>query len=279
MNSGKEIDEEALAEAYNRALALEKAGKLAAAAAAYHEVLRLDPDDHGGAAVRLAAMGHGETPPKAPDAYVATLFDQHAEDFDMILVDQLGYHVPEMVRDLLSEVAPGPYARMLDLGCGTGLAGEYLSDRVNFSVGVDIAEGMVAMADERDVYDDLYVGEAVAFLQASAAEGEAPFDLVVATDVLPYLGGVEDLFAGIAALTEEGAVLVFSTETLNAESLAGRPFMVGPKHRFAHDIGYIRAALQEAGFSSEEERPITVRHEEGEPVPGHLVLARRIAEA
>ena len=45
-----------LAEAYNEALTLEKAGDHAAAARAYARVLALDPDDHGGAAVRLAAM-------------------------------------------------------------------------------------------------------------------------------------------------------------------------------------------------------------------------------
>ena len=64
------IDEEALAEAYNRALDLEKTGDLDAAAKAYAQVLEIDPEDHGGAAVRLASMGRGETPPRAPDAYV-----------------------------------------------------------------------------------------------------------------------------------------------------------------------------------------------------------------
>ncbi|MGO8617686.1 S-adenosylmethionine-dependent methyltransferase, partial [Rhizobium ruizarguesonis] len=77
---------------YNRALALEKAGDIDAAVAAYHEVLALDPASHGGAAVRIAAMGRGDTPVKAPDAYVETLFDQHAEVFEAVLVEQLGYH-------------------------------------------------------------------------------------------------------------------------------------------------------------------------------------------
>ena len=54
-----------LAEAYNEALALEKAGNHDAAAKAYTRVLELDPDDHGGAAVRLAAMGLGATPARA----------------------------------------------------------------------------------------------------------------------------------------------------------------------------------------------------------------------
>ena len=63
MTKNQKIDEEALAEAHNRALALEKAGDVDAAVKAYEEVLAIDPDDHGGAAVRIAAMGRGETPP------------------------------------------------------------------------------------------------------------------------------------------------------------------------------------------------------------------------
>jgi len=103
----KKIDEDALAEAYNRALSLEKSGDFDAAARAYAEVLALDPDDHGGAAVRLASMGRGETPEKAPDAYVATLFDQHAEVFENVLVDQLGYCVPLLVRQRFQALAVG----------------------------------------------------------------------------------------------------------------------------------------------------------------------------
>ncbi len=68
-------DDDALADAYDRALGLEKSGDHEAAAQAYRKLLTLDPDDHCGAAIRLAAMGRGETPKKAPDAYVAMLFD------------------------------------------------------------------------------------------------------------------------------------------------------------------------------------------------------------
>lgn len=265
------IDEEALAVAYNRALALEKAGDFDAAALAYAEVLALDPDDHGGAAVRLASMGRGETPPKAPDAYVATLFDQHAEVFDDVLVEQLGYCVPLMLRQRLVDLGLGPFARVLDLGCGTGLTGSALRDRADHITGIDLSEGMVEMADERQVYDDLYVGEVVDFL---GDIDEAPWNLIAATDVLPYLGGLDAFFAGAARCSSPGAILAFSTETLPDETFAGRAFMVGPHQRFAHREDYIRKCLDEAGFDTIEAGLITVRHEEGEPIPGHLVIAR-----
>ncbi|MEP3277663.1 MAG: methyltransferase [Stappiaceae bacterium] len=261
-----------LAEAYNRALAHEKAGELDAAAAAYHEVLALDPDDCGGAAVRLAAMGRGDVPDKAPDAYVATLFDQHAEAFDDILVDQLGYDIPEKISARLRAIAPGPYERMLDLGCGTGLSGEQLQDICGHITGVDLAENMVEIAYDKGDYDDLYVAEIVNFLQNPE---EDPWDLILATDVLPYLGGLEDFFAGVANNLTSGGVFGFSSETLPPETFDGRSIMVGAKQRFAHAESYVLDVLAQNGFSCLEINPTTIRAEEGEPVPGHLVLARK----
>jgi predicted TPR repeat methyltransferase len=266
--------DDVLAEAYDRALALEKSGRIDEAAAVYRQVLTLDPADHAGAAVRLAAMGRGDVPPKAPDAYVATLFDQHADVFDVMLVDQLGYSVPLQVRQLIIDRALGPFERMLDLGCGTGLSGEALRDQAGHLTGVDVSENMVEIAHDKEVYEALYVAEAVRFLQDTE---DAAWDLIVATDVLPYLGGVDDLFAGIAARIESGGLFVFSTETLPDELFDGRSFMVGPKQRFAHCESYIRASLAGHGFECLLMQPITVRYDEGEPIHGHLVLAQNKA--
>ncbi|MBX8827977.1 tetratricopeptide repeat protein, partial [Ochrobactrum sp. SFR4] len=62
MSASPLFDEEALEQAYNEALKLEKSGDFDGAAKAYQKVLEIDPDDHGGAAVRLASMGRGEVP-------------------------------------------------------------------------------------------------------------------------------------------------------------------------------------------------------------------------
>ncbi len=266
------FDEEALAEAYNRALKLEKAGDVEAAAQAWREVLALDPTDHGGAAVRLAALGKGEMPDKAPPAYVETLFDQHAEVFDEVLVDQLGYAVPLQLHQMLLEHAPGPHSRALDLGCGTGLTGGALNDLATNFIGVDISENMVALAEERDVYDGLYVAEAEDFLEN--IEDEDNWDLIVATDVMPYLGDLSRIVAGTAKRINPGGWFAFSTETQPEESMDGRGYVITRRHRFAHSETYLRDLLTEHGFDVAALRPITVRLEEGEPICGHLVLAR-----
>ena len=242
---------------------MEDAGDIEGAARGFRACLAMDPDDHCGVTMRLAAFGLA-LPDRAPPAYVATLFDQHAEDFDEILVARLGYDVPALARKLIGPHAAGPL-RMLDLGCGTGLAGVAFADIAREIIGVDLAEGMLSMADDRGVYDDLYVGDAVAFM---AEWDEAPFDVIVAADVWPYLGDLAPFAAAAATALVPGGLLVASSERGPAH------FAATNTQRFAHATDYIRAVLQDAGFSVAAVEPITVRLEEGEPVAGDLVLAR-----
>lgn len=269
-------ENEALAEAYNRGLQLQKAGDFKGAEAAFREALTLDPDDTGGVSIRLAAIGADRAPSKMPDAYVATLFDQHADVFDEILVDELGYCVPLLVRDLIDRLGLGPFERLLDLGCGTGLTGAALADCTAQRTGVDLSERIVELAFDREVYDALYVGEAVEFLQEfEEDDGSRPvWDLIAATDVFPYLGAVEPFLSGAADRLAPGGCLAFSTETLGEDLLRGRPYMVGPHNRYGQSEAYILSSLEAAGFGILAMEPITVRLEEGEPVPGHLVMAR-----
>ena len=271
------MDTEKVAEAYDRGLALEKSGDLAGAEKAYRQVLDLDPQDHGGVAIRLAAIGRGETPDKMPDAYVMTLFDQHADDFDDILVEQLNYCVPLLLREQLRQNADGRFDRVLDLGCGTGLTGMALADCAAHITGVDLSERIVELAFDREVYDDLYVGEAVGFLKDFEEENnpDPRWDLIAATDVFPYLGDAAPLITAAAGRLTPSGLLGFSTETL--PDISGQDYRVGPDKRFAHDPDYIRRLLTDIGFTILAMDDIIVRLEEKQPVPGHLVLARLAA--
>lgn len=264
-----ELDEDTLAKAYNRALALEKSGEVDAAVEAYREVLRLDPADRGGAAVRLAALGRGEVPARAPEAYVEMLFDQHADAFENILVDQLGYDVPALFAARLDDLALGPFARVLDLGCGTGLVAEALGERAQEIIGLDLSEAMLDVAEEKGVYDGLYSADLISFLKNN---DEAGFDLIVAADVLPYLGVLEDFFDGATRNLNAGGIFVFSSELADPAPNAG--YRVGPGQRFQHDVDYLRATLEQSGFSIVAVDEINVRNQDGAPTPGHLVVAR-----
>ncbi|MEO1745478.1 MAG: methyltransferase [Pseudomonadota bacterium] len=273
------IDLDALTQTYEAALAHEKAGRPHEAKPLYEQCLTLDPIDRVGASVRLASLGLAKAPDKAPDAYVATLFDQHADDFDDILTGQLGYAVPMQLGQWLQESFPeARFDRMLDLGCGTGLVGMMLMEMCDHATGVDISENMVEAADERAAYDDLFVNEAVHFLDEyakSTDKAHAPFDLIVAADVLPYIGALEALFDGIAANSAPGAMLAVSCETLPNLHTG---WSITAHQRFAHSKHYLEQMCARAGFLDVELfAEITVRTEDGAPIPGYLIVASRPA--
>src|SRR5207248_233908 len=74
---------------------------------------------------------------------------------------------------------------VLDLGCGTGLCGALLRRWARTLVGVDLSPGMLEKARERGCYDRLEQGDLVAVMRTMPARS---FDLIVATDVLIYIG-------------------------------------------------------------------------------------------
>jgi len=277
----------ALAEAYERALALEKAGD-AGAVAAWRDVLALDPEDRGGAAVRLASLGAAPPPERASPAYVATLFDQHAEAFEEILVGRLGYRVPEALADRLRARLPaGSRLRVLDLGCGTGLAVAALGSLAAQATGVDLSEEMLGLAHDTGLYDALYLDDAVGFLEGDPDDPEAPavdsdgdplgpWDLIVAADVLPYLGDVAPLAIAAARRLAPGGRLALSCESPPEGAAADeRGWVVGPHQRFHHADRHLEAAAARAGLVVELLEPWTIRTNEGRPEPGRLMLAMK----
>jgi len=269
-------DEKKLEKLYNQALKHEKAGEFDQAACYYRQMLENDEADHAGAAIRLAAMGRGATPHKASPAYVATLFDQYADVFDLILVNQLQYDVPQQIRDYLEEVAPGRiFPHLLDLGCGTGLMGEALEDKAMHKTGVDLAENMIAIAHEKGDYDQLWVGDIAQYLLEA---GERYWDLITATDVLPYMGEIEAFFFLVYAHLDMQGIFAFSTEVLLREQCDDVPYKVGKFQRFAHRESYIEACLLSVGFGILARYDIVVRQEQGQDVNGQLFFAMKNKE-
>ncbi len=264
-----EIDWDAMDALHDQARAAEEAGDTRAAIRLYRELLTRDSDDHLGVSLRLARLTD-ERPNKAPNAYVAALFDQTAERFDAILVGELGYNVPLLIADRLKALNLGPFQGWLDLGCGTGLCAMALEEVTSNSVGVDLAPTMVEIAAELEIYDQLFVGEAVAFLESDKAGG--PYQLITAADVLPYIGDLDPLFSALSAVTDSGSILAFSSEHLPGDAW---DFQVGKHKRFAHSTGCIARTLAKHGWTLVQSDPITVRLEQDEPVAGELVFAQR----
>lgn len=272
-DAGLDIDR--LAALFDEGCARAEAGDRAGAAAAFRAALALDPEDRGGVALRLAAIGAAPPPPKASPLYIRMLFDEHAEAFESCLVEDLGYRVPTAMRALLAARAPGPHRTAIDLGCGTGLVGAEIAPMCERLVGVDLSPGMLRRAAVRGVYRQLVLSDAVDALVAWRAARRGPVDLVLAADMLIYLGDLAPLFAAAARVIRAGGHLVVSTETRLEGHPPGWDYAV-EDGRYAHSERYLRERLVAAGFVLAALEVVAVRAQAGTPVPGHLALARRV---
>ncbi|KXJ29094.1 probable 18S rRNA (guanine-N(7))-methyltransferase [Exaiptasia diaphana] len=64
----------------------------------------------------------------------------------------------ERALELLNIPDEKPYF-ILDIGCGSGLSGEVLTNEGHYWIGVDISEAMLGVAIEREVEGDLFLGD------------------------------------------------------------------------------------------------------------------------
>ncbi len=258
-------DLDAAARAFERALALApeidalrelasirvRQRRLDAAAALYRRMPAEDPT-----AIHMLAALAGATPAAPPPGHVRALFDSFAPEFDATLVGDLGYEVPGLVRAALGDRR---FGRVLDLGCGTGLAGAAIRDRVDWLEGVDVSPRMVERARR---YDALIVGDMIDHLDA----GGAPFDLVVAADVLLYLGDLAPLHAAVRRRLAPGGWFVYSVE--RGDDLV--PYRLAPTGRYVHGRGHLEACARE--FASFRVDAVTLRREAGAPVAGWIAV-------
>ncbi len=240
--------------------ALAEPGK---AARQLHRYLQLEPEDRLGAHQALARIAQESG--SLPATYIRALFDQYAEDFDRNLVEILRYRGPMLLRQALDTCwrPPSAGAVAIDVGCGTGLAGAAFRDLVHHLHGVDLSPRMIDKATARNIYDTVAVDEAVAAL---AARGRA-WDLVIAADMLVYLGDLVPFFSAVATALCPGGAFVAT-----AEAADGPAPVLKPTRRFGHSAAYLRQAATAMDLHIALLEPASIRTEKGQPVPGHVMV-------
>ncbi len=261
--------------------ALLQRGDREGALARYREVLRLDPAN--GVAHLIAALT-GVDPERAPDRYVAKLFDDYADRFDSHLVQVLRYDIPAKIANLLGPHSDPSRARwnVLDLGCGTGLVGAAIAPYARTLVGVDLSPGMLAKARAGGRYARLEQSDLHAMMQR---EPSASYDVVTAADVFVYVGMLDDIVREAARVLRPGGLFAFSVESLDALARGGaagdeRPgFRLNPTGRYAHSIAYLRRLAADHAFRILEAQDTGCRIDKGKPVDAYLMLWRHSSAA
>lgn len=247
----------------------ERFGDYDGAIAAFKAARDADRDDYHGVRLHLARLGIGETTPAMTETYVRRLFDQHAPDFDKALVERLDYRGPQILRVAI-EKATGPLRRIgsaLDLGCGTGLAGQEFRTFCDWLAGVDISPGMIEQARAKGLYDQLVAGELLDYL-ADAAGGQ--HHLVLAADVFVYCSDLAPIAAAVVKVMAPGGLFAFTVE-----SHEGTGVLLRETLRYAHGEDHVHAAIAAAGLEVRNMARVSTRNEKGAAVDGLVVVAGR----
>ena len=259
----------------NLAAVLHKREKYDQAKLYYKAALRLKPHDP---LCEYMLMAMGDDLPdaamqqRAPTPYVTNLFDRYALHYDRHLTKSLSYQVPDQIVMLLAGKIRGHEAQwdILDLGCGTGLAGDRLQTFIGQRlVGVDLSSKMLAMAEKRKLYTELLTLD-ICNHELSDQLG-MPFDLIVAADVFGYLGDLATIFKSCHTLSKPDGYFVFSIEKLEGEG----PYQLLKTARFAHNIAYIESLADQCNFKCLQHKTIVGRRNDNQDVLFELFLLQR----
>jgi predicted TPR repeat methyltransferase len=247
------------------ARAFELARRFPDAAQEFKEILRLSPDNPS-VKFHIAALSGENAPAAPPPGLMTTLFDRHADSFDEHLLENLQYRVPALLQEAVVAAGGRRDLDVLDLGCGTGLCGVLFRPMARKLIGVDLSPAMLAKARERNIYDGLEVAEVTAALRGAPSR----FDLLVAGDVLCYIGDLSAVFDAASMSLRPGGLFAFSVETHS-----GTGWLLRPTRRYAHATGYVRQAANAAGFECVSlSETAALRKEAGNDVPGLIVVLR-----
>jgi predicted TPR repeat methyltransferase len=243
-------------------------GEVDRAVQIFEEWLGEEPDDPIARHMLSACTGR-DTPMRASDGFVERTFDGFAASFESKLA-RLQYRAPALVGAMLDD--SGLEARkqldVLDAGCGTGLCGALVAPYARHLTGVDLSNGMLALAKEKQVYDELLQAELTGFLR----DHPDSFDVIVSADTLVYFGALDDVVAAAAGALRTGGVLIFTLERSVAEN--AQDFRLELHGRYTHAQSYAERLLRAAGLSPEIAQA-ELRMESGAPVGGLVVRARK----
>ena len=245
----------------------ERAGEHENAIEAFRQYLMLDPADRMGAEVRLTLLGATALRDRLPPDYVRALFDDYAPRFEISLRDRLAYRGPELLFEAIRAHLPNMPRPLeaLDLGCGTGLVAEVLAGYVDAIDGIDLSPRMINRARAKGLYRTLIAGD----ITDIPSEIGSDYSLVIAADVLNYLGDLAPALRAAHARMKPGGLIVFSLEEGDVF-----PFDLGPGQRFRHHGRAIGEWLTECGFDLVSDAMGVLRQEKGNPVEGRILVAR-----
>jgi predicted TPR repeat methyltransferase len=233
---------------------------------AYERYLELSPGDAEVEHI-LVSLRDAPPPPRAPDECIVQLYARFAEFYEQNMRTDLEYCGPEVLASALERTFGSAAALdVLELGCGTGLAGKTLRSYARRLVGIDLSPEMVELAKETSWYDALEVAEITEWL---ARSGDGDFDLIAAADTFIYFGDLRQVLKPASARLRAGGRVAFTVEREK-----GSGFRLTDSGRYVHSEAHVHEAAHDAGLVVEITDRVVLRYEYGEAVQALVAVLR-----
>jgi predicted TPR repeat methyltransferase len=242
-------------------------GRRADARAAYEKYLELEPDDLGVQHIMISLRD--EAPPcRMSDDCVQYIYRYSAPTYDQNLCQRLSYEGPQRLQAIVdSLLGDRGQLSVLDVGCGSGLAGLRFKRRAARLLGVDISREMIELARARQIYDQLEVAEITEWF----SRDPETYDLIVVCECLEYFGHLSQVVNPAAQRLRPGGILAFTVEK------GHYPFTLTDSGRYQHHSKHIREVVRGVGLKLETLQQHFLRKEYGKKVTGLFAILRKTA--
>jgi len=217
----------------------------------------------------LTALRDEPPPARVSDRTIEHIYKGFARTFDGRLVDDLKYQGPERLLESITAVlGPEGGLSILDLGCGSGLAGMRLKPLASSLTGIDLSREMLELARQRGIYDRLENAEITTWLES----GSEQFDLITSCDCLIYFGDLTRIVAAAARRLKPDGVFAFTLERGPV-----LPFRLTDTGRYEHHPDHIRQVAAATGIAVAALTEAFLRYEYTVEVIGLFAVLRKAA--
>ena len=252
---------------YGLGLCAMKCGDKARAVGYFNSYLAATDTDRYGARLQLAYLSGGELPDKMPEQLVQETYETKAGNWDAAVVNPemefLGpQHVRQAVEGLLqdSPAQPGSLT-ILDIGCGTGLCGDFLKPLARRLEGVDLSRHMLQQAQKKQLYDQLAEADVTDYM----AQHPAQYDLITASGVLIFFGDLSPVLLSAAQALKPGGCVIFTAyKSMTAD------IEIRDNIHFGHSEQHIRQCAGQAGLQVRAIAAVVHEYEKGQPQQGYI---------
>ena len=203
---------------------------------------------------------------QAPTTFLKHLFNEYASYYDAHMKEQLQTQSPLLLFEVLAPYLQQNHHQLLDLGCGTGECASLFKEKFPsqfYCTGIDVSEKMLDFANSRSIYDQLWCQSLQEFFNNSTIS----YDIILASDVLVYMGELNSLFKGIAKqLSFEGLFGMTVEKTTEA------PWVWSISGRFAHRLDYIQQTAKQHHLRLLTCQEKAIRKEKHAWVYGYIIV-------